>query len=47
MTMYTRSPAGSGSRVRPILKSMALMTPSPNYSWISFLKVLPYTLTSS
>ncbi len=41
MTMRTRSPLGSGSRVMSMLKSMADMMPSPNSSWISCLKVVP------
>ena len=41
IVMLTRSPLGSGSRCRSILKSMALMIPSPNSSWISSLKVVP------
>ncbi len=30
-----------------MLKSIALMMPSPNSSWISSLMVVPYTLTIS
>lgn len=46
-TTRTRSPFGSGSRWMSIEKSMALMIPSPNSSWISSLIVDPYTLTTS
>ena len=41
IVILTRSPLGSASRVRSMLKSMALMMPSPNSSWISDLKVVP------
>lgn len=41
ITMLTRSPFGSGSRCRSILKSIALMMPSPNSSWMSALNVVP------
>jgi hypothetical protein len=46
-TTFTRSPFGSGSRVMSIEKSIALMMPSPNSSWINSLIVVPYTLTIS
>ena len=38
---FTRSPLGSGRRSRLISKSIALMIPSPNSSWISSFQVLP------
>ncbi len=41
MEILTRSPAGSSSRVICILKSIALMIPSPNSSEMSSLKVVP------
>ncbi len=41
MTMRTRSPFGSGSRAMSMEKSMALMMPSPNSSWMSALSVVP------
>jgi hypothetical protein len=40
-TTLTRSPFGSGCRTMSMLKSMALMIPSPNSSWISSLIVVP------
>ncbi|MFM2074192.1 MAG: hypothetical protein RJB34_497 [Pseudomonadota bacterium] len=40
-TTFTRSPLGSGWRTMSMLKSMALMMPSPNSSWISSLMVVP------
>ena len=46
-TTFTRSPLGSGVRTMSMLKSIALMMPSPNSSWISSLMVVPYTLTIS
>ncbi len=47
MVIDTRSPALLFSRPRFILKSIALMIPSPNSSWISALNVVPYTEISS
>ena len=41
ITIFTRSPFGSGSRDRSRSKSIALMMPSPNSSWISAFKVVP------
>ena len=46
-TIFTRSPLGSGTREISIEKSIALMMPSPNSSWISDLIVMPYTMISS
>jgi type III restriction enzyme len=40
-TTFTRSPLGSGWRTMSMEKSMALMMPSPNSSWISSLMVVP------
>ena len=37
----TRSPFGSGWRSIAMSKSMALMMPSPNSSWISSFQVVP------
>lgn len=47
MVIDTASPLGSGSRCRSIMRSMALMMPSPNASWISPLVVLPSMFTRS
>ena len=41
MLMLTRSPAAFGSRFMSMRKSIALMMPSPNSSWMSSLKVVP------
>jgi hypothetical protein len=41
MTMRTRSPLGSGSRAMCIEKSIALMMPSPNSSWMRALIAVP------
>src|ERR1700674_2980856 len=40
-TTFTRSPFGSGSRWMSMVKSIALMMPSPNSSWINALSVVP------
>ena len=40
-------PFGSGSRVSDIRKSISLIMPSPNSSWMSSLNVLPYALSRS
>ena len=40
-TTFTRSPFGSAWRSMSMLKSIALMMPSPNSSWISSLMVVP------
>jgi rubredoxin-NAD+ reductase len=40
-------PWGRAGATMSMLKSMALMMPSPNSSWISSLMVVPYTLTIS
>ena len=47
MVIFTRSPFWSGCRSRVMSKSMALMMPSPNSSWIISFHVVPYTDTSS
>lgn len=41
ITIRTRSPLGSVSREISMEKSMALMMPSPNSSWISALIAIP------
>ncbi len=41
MVTFTRSPFGSGSFSTSISKSIALMMPSPNFSWISSFSVVP------
>jgi len=46
-TIFTRSPFGSSTREISIEKSIALMMPSPNSSWIRDLIVMPYTMISS
>lgn len=47
MVITTRSPLGFSSFSTSMVKSMALMMPSPNFSWISCLRVSPYTPTTS
>ena len=41
MPIFTRSPFWSGWRSRVMSKSIALMIPSPNSSWISSFQVVP------
>src|SRR5260221_13235110 len=41
MVTWTRSPFGSSTLLISIVKSIALMIPSPNCSWISSLIVSP------
>ena len=41
MVSFTRSPFWSGCRSSPMSKSIALMMPSPNSSWISSFQVVP------
>lgn len=45
--MRTRSPFWSGCRSNTMPKSIPLMIPSPNSSWIMSFQVVPYTLTNS
>ena len=43
MVFFTRSPLGSGSFSTSIVKSIALMMPSPIVSWITSLSGKPKT----
>jgi hypothetical protein len=47
MVTTTRAPLGSSSRLMSKVKSIALMMPSPNCSWITSYIVAPYTVMIS